>query len=115
MTVIRNEIFDDAFPLQALNDRYINHTSSLVPSSSELPDTPTGKIQEGRQSLGPLVHQLSTMHENQRVDGSLPNHVCADNGLSERRRRTQYALVVSEHLSTGVLLFRPQLGAKTHV
>ncbi len=55
------------------------------------------------------------MHENQRVDSSLPDHVCANNGLSERRRRAQYALVVSEHLSTGFLLFRSQLGLKRHV
>src|SRR2546422_8956809 len=115
VTVIRNEVFDDAFPLQALNDRYINHTSSLVLSSTELSDTPTGKIQESCQSLTPLVHQLTTVHENQGVYGSLPDHVCADNGLSKRRRRTQYALVVSEHLSTGVLLFRPQLGVKRDV
>jgi len=70
----------------------------------ELSDTPTGKIQESCQSLVPLVHQLTTVHENQRVDGSLPDHICADNGLSKRRRRTQYALVVSEHLSAGVFV-----------
>src|SRR6266446_3657418 len=115
VTVIRNEVFDGTFPLQALNDRYINHTSSLVLSSTELSDTLTGKIQEGCQSLAPLVHQLTTVHENQRVDGSLPDHVRADNGLSERCWRTQYALVVGEHLSTGVLLFRSQLGVKRHV
>src|SRR6266704_1503768 len=115
VTVIRNEVFDVTFPLQALNYGHINRTSSLVLSSAELSDTPTGKIQECCQSLAPLVHQLTTVHENQRVDGSPPDHVCADNGLSKCRRRTQYALVVSEHLSTGVSLFRPQLGVKRHV
>lgn len=115
VTVVRNEVFDGTFALQALNHRYINHTCSLVLSSTELSDTPTGQTQEGRQSLAPLIHQLTTVHENQRVDGSLPDHVCADNGLSERRRRTQYALVVSEHLNAGVLLFRSQLGVKRHV
>src|SRR5216684_1805088 len=115
VTVVRNEVFDDTFALQALNDRYINYTSSLVLSSAELSDTPTGQAQEGRQSLAPLVHQLTTVHENQHVDSSLPDHVRTNNCLSERRRRTQYSLVVSEHLSTGALLFRSQLGVKRRV
>src|SRR6266568_7900161 len=115
VTVIRNEVFDVTFSLQALNYGHINRTSSLVLSSAELSDTPTGKIQECCQSLAPLVHQLTTVYENQRVDSSLPDHICTNNGLSERRRRTQYALVVSEHLSTGFLLFRSQLGLKRHV
>src|SRR5216684_4320941 len=115
VTVVRNEVFDDTFALEALSDRYINYTSSLVLSSAELSDTPTGQAQEGRQSLAPLVHQLTTVHENQHVDSSLPDHVRTNNCLSERRRRTQYSLVVSEHLSTGALLFRSQLGVKRHV
>src|SRR6266567_4472742 len=115
VTVVRNEVFNDTFALEALNDRYINYTSSLVLSSAELSDTPNGQAQEGRQSLAPLVHQLTTVHENQHVDSSLPDHVRTNNCLSERRRRTQYSLVVSEHLSTGALLFRSQLGVKRHV
>src|SRR6266851_1560627 len=113
--VIPNEVFDGTFSLEALNDRHINHTCSLVFSSAELSDALAGQSQEGRQSFAPLVHQLTTVHENERVDGSLPDHICADNGLSERRWRAQYALVVSKHLSTGVLLFRSKRGVKRHV
>src|SRR5216683_7653797 len=93
VTVVRNEVFDDTFALQALNDRYINYTSSLILSSAELSDTPTGQTKEGRQSLAPLVHQLTTVHENQRVDSSLSDHVCADGFRKDRCWRTQYALV----------------------
>ena len=72
--VIPNEVFDGTFSLEALNDRHINHTCSLVFSSAELSDALAGQSQEGRQSFVPLVHQLTTVHENERVDGSLPDY-----------------------------------------
>ncbi len=55
------------------------------------------------------------MDENQRVRRSLGDQICPHNRLSKRRRGTEYALIMSEDLPDGLLLFRSQLSPKGNV
>jgi hypothetical protein len=48
----------------------VDRSGSLVLSSSELPDVVDGHSQKGREALAPLVHQLTSMYENQCADTS---------------------------------------------
>ena len=51
-----------------------------------------------RQPLPPLLLQLATMDEHERIHAAFGDQPCGDDGLSERGRGRQDAGVVREHV-----------------
>ena len=67
MPVIRHEVGDFALPDEALDQGDVNHTRRLSLSATYHADLTWFDIDKGAQSCDPLIQQLSSMHEHQRV------------------------------------------------
>jgi hypothetical protein len=55
------------------------------------------------------------MHEDQSVNPSLRDKTSCHHCFSERRRRTEYAVVIGKYLLDGVSLFRPQFAVERNI
>ena len=55
------------------------------------------------------------MHKDQGVNRSFGDKANPHHCFSERRWRTEYALVISKHLLDGVSLFRPQFAVERNI
>jgi hypothetical protein len=71
--------------------------------------------QKRLQALAPLVDELAAMDENERVDATRGDHARADDGLAERRRSGQHAVVVGLNRGDGGGLYVMQGAQKFQV
>ena len=101
MAVFGYTVVNDAFAYQALNERDVNHAVGFLSSASDMTDRLRRQIEKCAKSLNPLLEQLSSMHEHQRVDATLRNQPCGDDGFPERRGGGQNADIMTEHRVCG--------------
>jgi hypothetical protein len=83
VAILGYKIMNYTLALQALDHSDIDYARSLAFSSPKLPDVANWQCQKGRQSLAPLIHQLTPVDKNQRADASACNKACANHRLSE--------------------------------
>ena len=115
VAVLGYKIMNYALVLQALDYSDVDRSGSLVLSSPELPNVVDGHSQKGRKALAPLVHQLTSMYENQRADTSPRNKAGSDHRLSKCGRSAKYSLIMSQQLSDRVVLFSSQFSVKRNI
>ena len=65
--IVTDTILDDALPYKALNDGHVDATRRPVPATTDATDLFLCQPEKCRQSLDPLVQQLSPMNNNQSV------------------------------------------------
>src|SRR5271170_6463326 len=109
VAIVSNEIFDRAFSMEALDYGNVDHPRVLVLSSPDLPNAFHWRIEECRQSLAPLIHQLASMYQDQNVDRSSSYQGRRHHSFPESRWRAKYALIGRSQVFDGFLLFRSQL------
>jgi hypothetical protein len=115
VAVLGYKIMNYALVLQALDYSDVDRSGSLVLSSPELPNVVDGHSQKGRKALAPLVHQLTSMHENQCAYTSLRNKAGSDHRFSKGGRSAEYSLIMNQQLPDRDLLFSTQFSAKRNI
>jgi len=115
VAVLGNPIVDDALSDEALNDRDVQQSGRPIPSTTDASDRLGRNAEESRQPLDPLIEQLPSMHEHQRVHAALRDQPRGNNGLAERGRRRKDPHIMSEHRVGGGELLATQLALKRHI
>src|ERR1700686_5287271 len=70
LTIFGNQVFYLGLSDQALNDCYVYAPSSRSLASADLTDVLGAQPKEQRQPLPPLIHQVASMNEDERVHSS---------------------------------------------
>jgi hypothetical protein len=97
VSVVRDQILHLAPANKALYCRNVETAVGLVLPASDLADLVTVDAQEDRQLLTPLVEQVRSVHQDQRVPSPLGEEVDANHRLACARRGHEDARVVGEH------------------
>ena len=97
VAVVGHAIIDDALPDEALNDRDVEQSGRPASPAADATNRLRGHAEERRESLDPLIEQLTPMDEHQRVHAALGDEPRGDDRLAERRRGGQHAGVVRQH------------------
>ena len=92
VAVVRHAVIDHALPHKTLNERDIERAGGSASAASDSTDGLRRQAKKRRQSFYPLIQQLPTMHENQRVDATPGNQPRGDHRLSEGGRCRQNAV-----------------------
>src|ERR1035438_1331110 len=109
LTVLSHEVLHFVFPVQALDHGDVYASRSLHFAAADMPDRFGGQIQEPPKALLPLIEQLLTVNDDQRVDLAFRDQPRRNRGLPERRGSAQDTFVVGRNLRDGFLLERPKL------
>ena len=112
VTVFTDQIANDAFTHEALNQGHIQQSRRLFSSAADPADCFGWTVEECRQSFHPLFQQLSSVDEYQRAHSALRNQPGGDHGLTESGGGRQHAGVVGQQCRRRRLLFRPQITVK---
>ena len=108
MSVVRHQISHDITAHQTLQHGHVNHTAGIAFTASNPSDCGVLKIEKSPELHDPLVHELSPMHEHQRVYASFRNHRRRDNSFAESCCRSENASLVLGKSISGTLLFLRQ-------
>src|ERR1700730_734493 len=105
LTVIGHSVVNDALADQALNERNIKHAIGFISSTCDMTDRLWSQVEKCAKLLNPVLEQLSSMHEHQRVDAPLCNQPCGNYGFAEAGGGGQNTRIMSQHrASCGKLL-----------
>src|SRR5579864_5982306 len=106
VAVIGHKIVDDALADQALNQGDIEQPGWSPSTAADAADRFRGEAQKGGEALDPLIEQLPSMDEDERVYATRSDEPRGDHGLAEGRGGGQYAGVVPQNGVRGSLLLR---------
>jgi len=67
LTVVRHAIINDTFPDETLNDGDVEQPGRSASPAADATDRLCGHVEKRRESLDPLVEQLTPMHEYERA------------------------------------------------
>ncbi len=115
MAVLDNAVIHDAFSDETLNNGDINLASRAISSSADSSDRFRRDIEERRETLNPLVEQLTAMNQHERVHAAPGDEPRGDDGLAERCCGCQYASLMTQHRVRCCLLLLPKLALKLHL
>ena len=87
VAVAGDEVVDDALLDEALYEGYINQTCRSLATAGHTADRLRRNAQERRESLDPLIEELPSVDQNQRVHSTLGDQPCGNHRLAKRRRR----------------------------
>ena len=94
MTIVRYQVGYFALPHEALDQRDINNTGRLAASAPDDADILRIEIEKCLEAFHPLVEQLPTVDENERIPPPLSNERCGHNRLTEGGGRREHAIVM---------------------
>ena len=114
VAVVRDAVVHLPVPDQALNHGDVDPAPELPAASAETADLRFRDVEKLTQPVGPLLHELLAVNENQGVDAALGDQPGGDHRLSECGRRGQNAGVVLEHGGGRHLLFGAKLALEGH-
>ena len=109
MAVIRDHIGDDTLPNQALHKGDIDVAGGFLLPTADDADLVRRNIQKNLETRQPLIENLPTMDEDQRIPIARCDHLCGDNGLAECRSCCQHPNVVLEKCRRRFILLERQL------
>ena len=115
LAVIGDEVADLTVAHEALDQRDVDPPRRLALSAADCADVAVLHGQKRLKAFAPLVDELAAMDENQRVDAACGDHARADDGLAERRRSGQHAIIVGFDRSDGGRLYVVQCAEKFEV
>ena len=115
VAVVGHAVVHDALAHQALNERHVELPVGLRFPPPIRPIRLRGSTEKRRQALHPLIEQLLSMHEHQRVDAALGDQPRGDDRLAEGGRGGQHTGVVRQQRVRGGLLFRPQFAVEDDI
>src|SRR5262245_52712551 len=115
VAVIRHDVGDHALADETLHDADIDPPSRSTSASAESTDRLGRYIEERRKALDPLIEQLTSMHQHERVDAALRDEPRGNDGLAKCRRRRQDACLVAQDGIGSGFLFRAQLALKRNL
>ena len=70
LAVVSDEIGDHALLVKRLDDGDIDRPSGPRPSAADQTDLRGRHVEEGREALAPLIHELAAMHEHEGADAA---------------------------------------------
>ena len=114
VAVVRDAVVHLPVPDQALNRGDVDPALELLATAAQTTDLAFRNVEELAQPVGPLLHELLAVNENQGVDAALGDQPRGDDRLSECGRRGQDAGVVRQHGGGRHLLLGAKLALKGH-
>ena len=115
MAVVGHAIINDTLSDETLNDGDVEQPGGSASPAADATDRLRRHVEERRESLDPLVQQLTPMHEHERADAALGDQPGGDHRLAKRRRGRQHAGLVRQHRVCRRLLLGPEFAVKGHV
>ena len=115
MAVVGHAVTDHAPPDETLNDGDIEQPGRSASPAANATDRLRRHAEERREPLDPLVEQLATMYEDERVHAPLRDQPRGDHRLAKRGRGGQHASVVRQDCAGRRLLLGSQLTLKGHL
>ena len=112
LPIVTDAVIDDTIADKTLNDSDVEQAGRLVSAAANSSDRLRREIQKGCEALDPLIEQLPTMNEHQRVDAALCDKPGGNNRLAKGRRRGQHTDLMFQHRVGGQFLLRSQLALK---
>jgi len=113
MSILVDDVLDDAFAVEALDSGDIHNTGNNMLTAANHTDLLQWDIQELQQPFNPLVPQLQALDEDQRADLSLRDQIGSDDRFAKRGCRGENAGVMRKQTVRGDLLFDRSLGVTT--
>lgn len=104
MAVISDQICDLTITHEALDECDINRTCRLSFPAANNADLFWVHVQKRSQTLHPLIEQLSSMDENERISGAISNQGRRNDRLAERGCRGKYASFMGDKSVEGLQL-----------
>ena len=104
-----DEVVDLALPHQALDHGDVEVAVGLAAAAADLADLLRFDAQEHRQASDPLLEQLGSMNEDQRVPRAACDEICRDDRLPGARRRHEDSRVMGDQRVDGSALGLGQL------
>src|SRR6266498_2258240 len=114
LTVLTYQTLDLAFSDKALHHRNVDLTSARLSSAADLPNLRAREFKERFEPFAPLVQQMSPMDQNQCIGSSLGEQPSRHDRFAERRRRAEYAIIMSAQRQRCFHLQRAQFSTKGH-
>src|SRR5206468_9603409 len=106
LPVVTNAVVDNTFANEALNDGHIEQTGRCVSATADSTNRLCRYVQEGRETLNPLVEELPPMHEHQRAGVALCEQPGGKSPFSRR------LLLRTGHRSHASTSHRPRASAR---
>ena len=97
LAVVAHAVVHHTVANEALNDGHIEQPGRCVAAAADSTYRLCRHVQEGRETLDPLVEQLPPMHEHQRVDAALCDEPGGHHRFPESCRRGQHTGFVLQH------------------
>ena len=98
MAVLRHQILDLTFSIQALDDGHVNDAWSSSLSAADLADRINRQIQKRRKTLSPLVQKLRAVDQHKGVRPSSGDQESGGDGFPERSASAKDAFIVFQKL-----------------
>jgi hypothetical protein len=93
LPIICEQVIYYAFSAQALQQGNINESGRFMFAASDPADLLRVDVKKCRQPCHPLVKQLLSMDQDERVNRPLRDDIDSDNRLAERRARGKHPVV----------------------
>ena len=97
VSVITDAVVNDPLADQTLDDRNIQRARRLAASAADPSNLTVVDVEKCRQALHPLIQQLSSMDEHERVNATLCDQPGRHHRFTERRGRGQHAGLVLQY------------------
>ena len=104
VSVVGDEVFDDALADETLDHGDIDLTGEFLTSASKTSDVFFIEIEELGEPFDPLIHELLAMNENEGVDSALCDEPGRENSFSESSGGGEDSGFVGEHRFPGGFL-----------
>ena len=115
MAVITDDVRDLSFAHQALDKCYINDTRRLSFSTANNADLFLVYLQKGSQTLHPLVEQLSSVDQDERVPSTVRNQRRPDDRLAKGGRRGKHPILMGDENAKSLQLRPSQFALEGYV
>src|SRR5215510_8865908 len=96
VAVIRHDVGDHALADETLHNADIDPPSRSTTASADATDRLGRYIEERRKALDPLIEQLPSMHQDERVDAAFRDEPRGNDGLAKCGGRRQDACLVTQ-------------------
>src|SRR5688572_26074278 len=112
LAVFGHDVLHLALSNQTLDDCHIKSPGLSVLPTPYLTNVLGCECEEQRQSLPPLVHELTTMDQHQSVHFAERNQARSNGSLAKGCRSTKDTFIVSRHSLGGLYLRRPAVAVE---